>query len=345
MESLGGPAGERPSLSGPSRLKLPSGACPTRMPVCCELVAVRLNGFQTEAWGKIPCLLNLLPLELVSREQCVNEMEARCDRLQLCRAGCCLCPGELGPIYTSLAVPDFGIDVLSTNGSQEPHGPGLLKVSGLERSQERSQESCREPQPPAPSTPDQPLPTPQEPPLSLPQAQPSVPRPPSPHWTQANGPTQAPASTHLPPRSEALPRPQTPAALPLAQGQEPSPPPPPRPQHQHQPELLSHPGHRRRPAFTRIHHRLPSQPTTPTNSIPVRQGPTGLHRAATPGPCLHTTASTSTVTGLQQSSFRTHSVPTTALPHGLLGLGFASHSLCQPCQSASAPAGPGTRCE
>ncbi|KAI4814197.1 hypothetical protein KUCAC02_003402 [Chaenocephalus aceratus] len=91
-------------------------------------------------------------------------------------------------------VPDFGIHVLSTNGSQEPHGPGPLQVSGLERSQERSQEPCRDPHPPASSCVQQPL---------------------SPHRTLTQSSAKAPAFTHLPPRSEALPRPQTPAALPL----------------------------------------------------------------------------------------------------------------------------------
>ena len=170
------------------------------------------------------------------------------------------------------SVPDFGIEVLSTNGSQEPHGPGLVKVSGLERSQERSQESCRDPQPPASSTPSQPL-APQALPLPQPQPQPPVPKPPSPRRTQTNGSTQAPASTHLPPRSEAIPRPQTPAALPLAQGQEPSPPPPPRPLHQ--PDLLSHP----RPPPTPIPHPHPPSPALPTHH-PHQQHPSqaGPHR-------------------------------------------------------------------
>lgn len=168
------------------------------------------------------------------------------------------------------AVPDFGIDVLSTNGSQEPHGPGLLKVSGLERSQERSQESCRDSQLPVPSTPNPPL-SPPTLPVSLPQPQPSIPQTPSPLRTQPNGPTQP--LNHLPPRSEALPRPQSPAALPLAQGQEPSPTPPPR--HQHQPEVLSHP----RPPPTPSLHPHPPSPALP-NHHSHQQHPiqSGSHR-------------------------------------------------------------------
>lgn len=163
-------------------------------------------------------------------------------------------------------VPDFGIDVLSTNGSLEAHGPGLLKVSGLERSQERSQESCRDTPPPASSTHIQP-----PPPKTLPLPHPSIPSLVSPRWTHANGPSQAPTSTRLPPRSEALNRPQTPAALPLAQGQEHSPPPPPRPQL----DLLSHP---QLPPTPSLHPHPPS-PSLPTHH-PHQQHPSqaGPHR-------------------------------------------------------------------
>uniref|UniRef100_A0A3Q4N0G2 Activator of transcription and developmental regulator AUTS2 a n=1 Tax=Neolamprologus brichardi TaxID=32507 RepID=A0A3Q4N0G2_NEOBR len=170
----------------------------------------------------------------------------------------------------AVKVPDFGIDVLSTNGSQEPHGPGLLKVSGLERSQERSQESCRDTQLPVPSTPNPPL-SPPTLPVSQPQPQPSIPQTPSALRTQPNGPTQP--LNHLPPRSEALPRPQSPAALPLAQGQEPSPTPPPR--HQHQPEVLSHP----RPPPTPSLHPHPPSPALP-NHHSHQQHPiqSGSHR-------------------------------------------------------------------
>lgn len=112
--------------------------------------------------------------------------------------------------------------MLSTNGCQEPPGPGLLKISGLERSQENSQEGCKDPQPPESSTTSPPLP-----PQTIPLPQPQIL---SPLRPQANSPTQVPVSTHVLSHSEALPSPQTPAALPLPQGQEPSLPPLPRPQ-------------------------------------------------------------------------------------------------------------------
>ncbi|GLD47167.1 autism susceptibility gene 2 protein isoform X1, partial [Lates japonicus] len=221
-------------------------------------------------------------------------MEAHCDRLQLCRAGCCLSPGELGPIYTSLAIPEFGIDVLSTNGSQEPHGPGLLKVSGLERSQERSQESCRDPQPPASSTPSQPSPPPRPPPFpaTTPAIRPPAPFPPldpgeRPYKGSGLDPP-APTFRGSPQASDARSPASRPGPRALAT--------PPLPDPSTSLNCCLTPGRHRHPACTRIHHRLPSRLNTLTNSIPVRQGPTGPHHAATPDPFLPTTASTSTVT-------------------------------------------------
>lgn len=161
------------------------------------------------------------------------------------------------------AVPDFAVNVLSTNGSQGPPGPGLLKVSGLERSQERSQESCRDPQPSensptSPSLPPQTLPLPQ--PQTL-----------SPLRTHANSSIQVPVSTHPLPHSEAPPRPQTPAALPLPQGQVPSPTPLPRPQ----PDQPIH----SRPQPAQSLHPHPPSPALP-NHHPHQQHPTqaGPHR-------------------------------------------------------------------
>ncbi|KAM6970633.1 uncharacterized protein FYW47_005899 [Aplochiton taeniatus] len=155
----------------------------------------------------------------------------------------------------ALKVPDFPADALSTNGSQEPRGAGL-PVSGLERSQERSQESCKEPQPLGPSRPKLPLP-PQAhaparplPALCGPQAQLSPPR-------RAPSHSRAQASVPPPQRCEAVPKPPLPAALPLAQGQEPSQAPPPRPQHQSEP--LSHP----RPPPTPSLHPHPPSPALP----------------------------------------------------------------------------------
>uniref|UniRef100_A0A4W5QCZ7 Uncharacterized protein n=1 Tax=Hucho hucho TaxID=62062 RepID=A0A4W5QCZ7_9TELE len=182
----------------------------------------------------------------------------------------------------AVKVPDFSVDALSTNDIQERGGLGLPKVSGLERSQEKSQESCKDvPVPlPAPSAPKQPLPPqpytagrPRPQPLSLPtsQAQPSLP-----------GPRLAQAPVHQPPRSEASLRPQIPAALPLAQGQEPSQAPPSRPQHQpeplsrpqRQPEPLSHP---RPPPTLHPHPALlshhPSQSQAGHQRLPSHCGP------------------------------------------------------------------------
>lgn len=151
--------------------------------------------------------------------------------------------------------PDFSISAIS-NGSQEPQGPGLLKVSGLERSQERSQESCKDSQPPASNNPSQTSPLEV---LPVPQPQPSGPRPQSPPWSHTNGPTQVVPPTHLPPRSEAHPQPQTATDLPPVQSRQAAPPPPPRPQHQ--PELLSYPQPPPRPSP----HPHPPSPTLRTH--------------------------------------------------------------------------------
>ncbi|CDQ85821.1 unnamed protein product [Oncorhynchus mykiss] len=165
-------------------------------------------------------------------------------------------------------VPDFSINAVSTNDSQERGGLGLPKVSGLERSQEKSLESCRDAlvPPPAPSAPKQPLPP--QPcaaarplPLSLPSSQ-AQPFPPSSRLAQV--------PVHQPPRSEASLRPQIPEVLPLAQGQEPSQPPQPRPQHQ--PQTLPHP---RPPPTASLHTHLPS---TALPAHPPSQSPAGLHR-------------------------------------------------------------------
>lgn len=53
----------------------------------------------------------------VSQGSSVREMEATSDRRLLCSAGCCLSPGELVPIYTSLAGKGFSC---FTKGEEEP---------------------------------------------------------------------------------------------------------------------------------------------------------------------------------------------------------------------------------
>lgn len=52
-----------------------------------------------------------------------------------------------GLLFMFNTFSDFGTDVFTTNGSQEHNGPGLLKVSGLECSQERSQRAAGAPNP------------------------------------------------------------------------------------------------------------------------------------------------------------------------------------------------------
>lgn len=167
---------------------------------------------------------------------------------------------------------DFGIDVLSTNGSQEPHGPGLLKVSGLERSQERSQESCRDHQPSASITLTGP---PQTRALSQQQLLSSVPPAASPQ-AQSKASPQALASTHLTTRPDALPRPQTPASLFLVHGKGPSPPPPPHPQNQ--PDRYSEASGRP------INHPRPPQPL-PSSHHPHQQHPSQAGPQRPPSRC------------------------------------------------------------
>ncbi len=82
------------------------------------------------------------------------------------------------------SVPDFSVDTLSTNASQELQGLGIPKVSGLERSQEKSQETSRELSSATPSL----VPT-------------SHPKPPLP----------APFTSSRPPSNRGLPLPPSPA--------------------------------------------------------------------------------------------------------------------------------------
>lgn len=149
--------------------------------------------------------------------------------------------------------------MLSTKGSQEPHGPGLLKVSGLERGQERSPESCREHQPSA-ST----LSThhPQTQALSQQQLFSSISPPTFPRQTELKDSPQVLASTHLTIHSEALPRPQAPASLFPVHGKEPSAPYPPHRANQ----LDLHSEATPRPS----NHPQPPQSLLPTHHCPQR---------------------------------------------------------------------------
>lgn len=73
-ESLGGPAGERPSLSGSGHPELPSGACPTRMPVSCELIAVRRSDtLETGGVSRSVVLLLLEQLMLLKSSELRKE--------------------------------------------------------------------------------------------------------------------------------------------------------------------------------------------------------------------------------------------------------------------------------
>lgn len=166
---------------------------------------------------------------------------------------------------------DVGIDVFSTNGSQEPHGPCLLKVSGLERSQERSEESCRDYQPSASTITD----PPQTQALSQQQLLSSVPLPASPCQTQLKDSTQVLASTYPTSQSEALPRPQTPASLLLVHGKKQSPPSPPC-----QNELDRHCEAPPRPS----NHLHPPQPLLPTHH-PHQQHPSKAKLQQPPSRC------------------------------------------------------------
>lgn len=168
--------------------------------------------------------------------------------------------------YSTFFLLDIGIDVFSTNGGQEPRGPCLLKVSGLERSQERSEESCRDDQPSASTVSD----SPQTQALSQQQLLLSVPLPASPCQTQLEDSTQVLASTYLTSQSEALPRPQTPASLLLVHGKKPSPASPPR---QNELDL-----HREAPPRA-VNHLPPPRPLLPTPH-PHQQHPSKarLHR-------------------------------------------------------------------
>lgn len=173
--------------------------------------------------------------------------------------------------YT-LFLLDFGIDVFCTNGSQEPHGPGLLKVSGLERSQERSQESCGDHQPPASTITD----PPQTRAPSQQQLLSSIPLPASPCQTQSKGSTQVLAPRHLTIRSEVSLRPQAPTSLLLVHDKVPSPPCPPR--HQHKPDL--HCEAPPRPS----NHLYPPQPLLPTHH-PHQQHPSQARPQRPPSRC------------------------------------------------------------
>ncbi|KAJ8342763.1 hypothetical protein SKAU_G00326910, partial [Synaphobranchus kaupii] len=117
-------------------------------------------------------------------------------------------------------VPDFSVDALATNDSQEARGLGIPKVSGLERSQERSKDSGKETPLPASNLPKQPSP----------EAPPPTAAPPTPNPAQA-------------PRAEPAPQRLSPPAPPRPQGPEPPQTAPPRPkaQPQQQPEPPSHP--------------------------------------------------------------------------------------------------------
>ncbi len=151
------------------------------------------------------------------------------------------------------SVPDFSIDTLSTNASQELRGLGITKVSGLERSQEKSQETSRElslatrslvPT----SHPKPPLPAPLH--IQPPPSNRGLPLPPSLAQTQHPCPERP-----LRPLSP-------PTTLPQTQGQEPSQAPPAQPQHPPEP-----PPHPRPPRTPSIYHHPPS-PVLPTQQNP-----------------------------------------------------------------------------
>ncbi|CAF92390.1 unnamed protein product, partial [Tetraodon nigroviridis] len=202
---------------------------------------------------------------------------------------------------------EFGIDVLSTKGSQEPHGPGLLKVSGLERSQERSQESCRDHQPSVSTASSH---HPQTQVSSQQQRLSSIPLPASPHQTKPKDRVQALASAHPRIRSEALPRPKAPASSFLVHGKEPPAPSPPHRQnkpdlhsdapprssnHSHPPQSLlpTHHPHQKHPSQAgpqRPHSRCQVRSLPPCNSL---KGHSLCRISTTPiclllqRPCLH----------------------------------------------------------
>ncbi|KAG5844440.1 hypothetical protein ANANG_G00162540 [Anguilla anguilla] len=116
-------------------------------------------------------------------------------------------------------VPDFSVDALAPNDSQEARGLGVPKVSGLERSQERSKESARTPQPALSPVPPPAPSHPQPPPA------PALSRPPG----QSQPAWAAPPPVPLPPQASVFLRQQ------------------PQPQlHKQQPE--QHPGQAARPS-------------------------------------------------------------------------------------------------
>lgn len=168
--------------------------------------------------------------------------------------------------YTLLLL-DLGIDVFSTNGRQEPHGPGLLKVSGLER----SRESCGDHQPPASTITD----PPQTRAPSQQQLLSSIPLPASLCQTQSKSSTQVLAPTHLTIRSEVSLRPQAPTSLLFVHDKVPSPPCPPQ---QHEPDQHCEPPPR--PS----NHLYPQQPLLPTHH-PHQQHPSQARPQWPPSRC------------------------------------------------------------